>query len=148
MTRHCGIGTIGTARFCGTWPLESIWKIDLKNVTFNELFWFIDEVGKLVVKWMDNRMVFLVSTVHTIMDVAYCLQRQPRVIPLNKGHVNDVWGNLVKSVTYFILFYTIIYRSNIFYIALLSQQVKYGFGYLILLMITTIGWEELIMQFK
>ena len=96
MMRECGIGTVGTARFRGTWPPASIRQVNVKDATFNELFWSIDEFGTLVVRWMDNGMVFLISTVHTVMDVAYCLRRRPRVTQLNKGHVNNVWGKLGK----------------------------------------------------
>eukprot|EP00957_Ditylum_brightwellii_P193437 14729331-Ditylum_brightwellii.AAC.1 len=53
---ECGIGTIGTARFCGIWPPASIQKINIKGTTFNELFWLINEFGTLVVRWMDNGM--------------------------------------------------------------------------------------------
>eukprot|EP00957_Ditylum_brightwellii_P016542 1243764-Ditylum_brightwellii.AAC.1 len=30
--------TIGTARFCGNWPLASIQEINIKDAIFNELF--------------------------------------------------------------------------------------------------------------
>eukprot|EP00957_Ditylum_brightwellii_P128315 9786973-Ditylum_brightwellii.AAC.1 len=55
--RECGIGTIGTVRFRGNWPPASIQDINIKDATFNELFWSINEFGTLAVRWMDDGMV-------------------------------------------------------------------------------------------
>ena len=46
--------------------------------------------------WMDNGLVFLVTTVHTVMDVSKFLKRWPRVNQRNKKHVEKVWGKQGK----------------------------------------------------
>ena len=102
MLRKENIGCVGTARFRGNWPPQNLRDIDIKQVTFNELFYTVDAFGTLIVQWMDNGMVFLVTTVHTVMDIAYCLQRRPHITQLNKRHVDEVWGKLGKVVSLFI----------------------------------------------
>ena len=52
--------------------------------------------GTLVACWMDNRMVFCVSTVHRIGQTIKRCIRKPRVTPKNKAHVDKVWGDKGK----------------------------------------------------
>ena len=47
-------------------------------------------------RWMDNKFVIIVSTVHKIVDTVVSGIRRPRVTLLNKGHVDEVWGTQGK----------------------------------------------------
>ena len=111
MLRDYTIGVVGTGRFRSGWPGKHVTEIDASQVTFNELFWSVDEFGTMLLRWMDNGLVFMVTTVHTIMDIAFCSRKKPRVTDLNKRHVDKVWG---KFGTYFIISFmlTIFYAYN------------------------------------
>ena len=63
------IGVIGTARFSPWWPGQNVKEIDDIQINFNGLFWSVYLFGTLIIKWMDNGLVFLVATVHNVMDV-------------------------------------------------------------------------------
>eukprot|EP00957_Ditylum_brightwellii_P037673 2849027-Ditylum_brightwellii.AAC.1 len=94
MFRDGGIGVIVTARFCCNWPSSNLKDINVLLVSFSKLFWTEDKFGILLMQWMDNGLVFLVTTVHTILEVAKYLRKRPRVAQLNKGHANAVCGKL------------------------------------------------------
>ncbi len=88
------VGVVGTSRFTKSWPPTSLKKI--KDAHFNEFFYTIDEHGTLVARWMDNGMVFCVSTVHRIGQTIKSCRRKPRVTPKNKTHVDKIWGDKGK----------------------------------------------------
>eukprot|EP00957_Ditylum_brightwellii_P184787 14074599-Ditylum_brightwellii.AAC.1 len=94
MLRDYGIGAIRTGRFWSGWPGKHVTEIDPNEVTFNELFQSVDECGTLPLRWMDNGLVFMVSTVHKVVNIVFCLRKYPRVTDSNKKHVDDVWGKL------------------------------------------------------
>ena len=88
------IGVVGTSRFTKSWPPTSLKQI--KDAHFNEFFFTTDEHGTLVARWMDNGMVFCVSTVHRVGQTIKRCRRKPRVTPKNKAHVDKVWGDKGK----------------------------------------------------
>ena len=62
--RNLGIGIMGIAKYSKAWQPLCLKKIDDKKSNFNYFFWTVDLYGTLVARWMDNGMVFCVSTVH------------------------------------------------------------------------------------
>ena len=63
------IEVVGTEIFCPWWPGKNAKKIGDRQINFNEIFWSVDSFGTLLLVWMDNAIVFLVTTVHYVMDV-------------------------------------------------------------------------------
>ena len=103
MLRSYGIGCVGTARFRPGWPSKNIKEIDEKRVDFNELLWSVDKYGTLLVRWMDNGLVFIVSTVHSVEQIRKRARKRPRATVRNKRHVDRVWGNKGKLFLHLII---------------------------------------------
>ena len=59
---------------------------------FNNFYHTVDEYGTLLGQWMDNGLVFCVSTVHKVGSVTWCTQKKPRKTIKNSKHVDKVWG--------------------------------------------------------
>ena len=78
------IGIVGTPCFCPNWPPKEIKKIDAKYLKFNHFHWSIDEFGTLIARWMDNGLVFCVSTVHIPGKTIKRKRNSPRVTSNNK----------------------------------------------------------------
>ena len=55
-------------------------------------FWTIDDSGTLLARWMDNGMVFCVSTMHKAGKDIKRMRKRPRVTKNNRKHVSDIWG--------------------------------------------------------
>ena len=99
--RERKIGVVGTARFKQGWPPKQLRNLDGKNFLFNHFYWMVDSMRTLVARWMDNGLVFLVSTVHTVgKTVEKCRQKQ-RETGKNKAHINLVWGRTHKLISTF-----------------------------------------------
>ena len=60
---------------------------------FNECYYTIDNNGILLTRWMDNNLVFMVSTCHQIGSNRLVNRKKPRLNQVNKGHVEKVWGD-------------------------------------------------------
>ena len=60
---------------------------------FNECYHTIDKNGILLTRWMDNNLVFMVSTCHQIGSNRLVNRKKPRLNQVNKGHVEKVWGD-------------------------------------------------------
>ena len=90
--RDIGVGVVGTARFRKGWPPECLRKIDASKVNFNDFYYCTDEHGTLVGRWMDNGLVFCVSTLHKVGNKIRRLRRRPRLTEKNKNHVREIWG--------------------------------------------------------
>ena len=69
-----------------------------KDVEFNNFYYTYDEFGTLVGRWVDNTLVFVVSTLHRIDDIVKNVRRKPRITQKNKAHVEKVWGKLGKII--------------------------------------------------
>ena len=98
--RDLGIGVLGTARGRDGWPPAELHETTIKSkvghAMFNSLFWTVDAFGTLVARWMDNSLVYIVTTVHNITDTVKKERKRPRVTKKNKRHVDSVWGTLGK----------------------------------------------------
>lgn len=89
--RARNIGVLGTARNRRGWPPEQL-KLS-SNPTFNELVWCRDQLGTLVVRWVDNSCVLMVSTVHSPHEKILRPRKKPRQTATNKSHLDLVWNN-------------------------------------------------------
>ena len=94
--RKLGVGIVGTAKYQKSWPPLCLKKIDDKKSNFNDFFWTVDPYGTLVARWMDNGMVFCVSTVHKAGQIIERCRRRPRKTLKNKAHVDRIWGQQGK----------------------------------------------------
>ena len=106
-----GIGVLGTAHGQGDeWPPPELNDTSLKSkvghVMFNSLFWTVDEFGTLVACWMDNSLVYIVTTVHNIKDTVKKERKRPRVTIKNKRHVDTVWDTLGKIYQHLLTYYS------------------------------------------
>jgi len=63
-------------------------EITKEESNFNDLYWTTDEFGSLVTRWMDNGLVFMVSTVHRIGKEVKRILKRPRITTLNKNMFN------------------------------------------------------------
>ena len=98
--RELGFGIVGTARARRNWPPKNLQKVEQKQANFNDFFYCIDEFGTLCAKWMDNGLVFCVSTLHSIGSVIQRARRRPRKSQKNKAHVKTIWGDSGKANVY------------------------------------------------
>ena len=91
--REKGIGVVGTARYRGqTWPPKKLKEVSKDDASFNDFYWMVDEFGTLLGRWMDNGMVFVVSTIHRVGKIVQRRRKRPRKTQNNKSHVNFIWG--------------------------------------------------------
>ena len=51
----------------------------------------VDEFGTLIARWMDNGLVFCVSTIHKPGQIVKRRRKRPRVTANNKKHVQKIW---------------------------------------------------------
>ena len=77
--RELGIGIVGTARFRRNWPPSKLKEIKQEAVNFNSFHYLWDEFGTLCARWMDNGLVFCVSTVHKVGPMVKRNRKRPRV---------------------------------------------------------------------
>jgi len=91
--RDLGIGVLGTARFCkSSWPPMNLRNVSKETAKFND-FLIIDKYGTLIARWMDNRMVYYIFTIHRIESTIQRLRKRPRVTFNNKNPVSKIWGD-------------------------------------------------------
>ena len=86
------IGVVGTARFKRSWPPKELKVIEKNQAEFNDFFYTYDDFGTLVGRWMDNGLVFMVSTIHRIGSIIERERRRPRKTQNNSNHVDQIWG--------------------------------------------------------
>ena len=92
--RKANIGCVGTARFRGkNWPPKILKDVKKEDANFNDFFWTVDEYATLVARWMDNGMVFCISTMHKAGKDIARVRKRPRVTQNNRRHVSDIWGD-------------------------------------------------------
>ena len=92
--RQAGIGIVGTARFRGkSWPPKELRAITKEKAKFNEFYWTVDEFGTMCGRWMDNGLVFVVSTLHKVGNEIKRNRKRPRVTQNNRKHVKEIWGD-------------------------------------------------------
>lgn len=88
MLRAEGIGCFGTSRFQkGGWPSANIREPTKEKYNFNDFYHCINQHGTLLGRWMDNGLVFCVSTIHIPGRVIKRNRKWPRMAVLNKPHL-------------------------------------------------------------
>ena len=95
--RDKGIGIVGTAKYQRAWPPTELKQVSDKDCTFNDFNYTIDDYGTLCARWMDNGMVFCVSTIHRTGQMVKRTRRKPRKTIKNQEHVDKVWGSNGKT---------------------------------------------------
>ena len=64
-----GIGMVGTERFNQIFSPKQINDIKITEVNFNDFHWMVDQCGILISRWMDNGLVFCISTIHSVGSI-------------------------------------------------------------------------------
>ena len=88
--RQLNVGIIGTARARRGWTPP-----EFKAITddrFNTVY-YLKMDGYIILRWVDNNIVTMVSTVHYPEPSVVSARRRPRKTSKNKGHVDTVWGD-------------------------------------------------------
>jgi len=90
--RADGVGVFGTSRNRRGWPPAELGK-QTRDQLFNDLRWCVDDGGTLVMRWLDNGDVLLVSTCHYPTQTVEVVRRRPRLTTTNRHFVGPVWGD-------------------------------------------------------
>ena len=88
--RDMDVGVVGTARFKRNWPQKEIREVTMEKSNFNNFFWSVDEHGTLIARWVDNGLVFCVTTLHKINNTVKKLRNRPRKTINNIRHVDKI----------------------------------------------------------
>ena len=91
--REEGVGAFGTARARTGWPPEEIKGI--VDNRFNAMYVINDKANYKLMRWCDNNIVKMVSTIHTGLegeDVPK-VRKKPRENAVNKQNIKRVWGD-------------------------------------------------------
>lgn len=89
--REKGVAVTGTARGKRGWP-PNVLKVP-ENHLYNDLYYCVDDFNNLVLKWVDNNVVLMVTTAHNPSDFVEKVRRRSRLTDTNKNHVQSVWGS-------------------------------------------------------
>jgi len=95
--REEGVGACGTARARTGWPPEEIKGI--VDNRFNAMYVINDKANYRLMRWCDNNIVKMVSTIHTGLegeDVEK-VRKKPRENAVNKQNIKMVWGDEWKA---------------------------------------------------
>jgi hypothetical protein len=96
MTRREGVGLVGTARRQRNWPPRTYKAIDDK--WYNTLHPSSRPKNFLIMRWVDNDVVDMVSTVHDGFETVTRARKRPRENQLNRAAVRTVWGSHWEAV--------------------------------------------------
>ena len=94
--RALKVAVVGTARAKRGWPPK-----EMKAVTddrFNALCHMNDKDNFVIMRWVDNSIVTMVSSFHTPYSVVTKERRKPRPTDTNKRHLDTVWPTGVHKV--------------------------------------------------
>ena len=81
--RDNNIGVVGTSRLSRGWPSKEL-KAVSDDADFNDFFYEVDDDGTVCARWMDNGLVFIVSTCHKVGKTVERLRRRPRLTKKTK----------------------------------------------------------------
>ena len=88
--RELGVAAFGTSKGKRGWPPKEIKKVG--DMRFNSLYWIIDKDDYVIMRWVDNSVVTMVSTYHQATQTATKERKRPRINAVNQRHVEEVWG--------------------------------------------------------
>ncbi len=84
LLREKGIGVFGTSRFKKNWPPNNLREIEIGQANFNDFYHLTDQHGTLLARWMDNGLVYCVSTIHKPGQMVKKLRKKYRVERIKK----------------------------------------------------------------
>ena len=90
-SRNRKVAIIGTTRKRDKWP-----SVEFRAITdgrFNTLYCWQHEDNYLVCRWIDNKDVWMVSTIHTGYETVTNKRRKPRITETNRNNLPIVYGN-------------------------------------------------------
>jgi hypothetical protein len=93
LLRDYGIGLIGTLKHRRGYPRAELISAGGDLQLFNEGVWDLDDAGNLIFKWVDNALVTVVTSVHSVDEVIVSDRRRPRVTETNRRHIQALWGD-------------------------------------------------------
>eukprot|EP00957_Ditylum_brightwellii_P126382 9634388-Ditylum_brightwellii.AAC.1 len=79
------------------WPPHTLRKVQQKDSDLNELRYLVDDYGIMVAQWMDNHLVLVVSTIHSVGKCLLVNRRRPCITVKNKVHVQQVCKTDMKK---------------------------------------------------
>ena len=89
--RARNVAVVGTARARRGWPPK-----EMRNITdgrFNTLYTMNDDFNFKILRWVDNNIVTMVSTLHDGEESIERRRKRPRLTATNRRNVQQVWGN-------------------------------------------------------
>ena len=86
--------------FQQNWPPQKLKEVKQECANFNNFFHLVDKNGTLCARWMDNGLVFCISTIHKIGSTVKAYRKRPQIICKNNNHSKKVWGNDPKKDIY------------------------------------------------
>ena len=92
-TRDLGVAAFGTAKAKRGWPPKEIKNVS--DMRFNTLYWMHDKDDYLIMRWVDNSVVTMVSTFH---NPSHTTKRQGRSPELIKS-TNYTWKRYGETIT-------------------------------------------------
>ena len=96
--RALGVAVVGTARAKRGWPPKEIKNV--KDEQFNTLYWINDQANYKIMRWVDNNIVTMVSTIHEANKTIVKVRKKPQITSTNYPNLETVWGNnFEKAIT-------------------------------------------------
>src|SRR5210317_2027807 len=96
--KDANIAVVGTARARRGWPPREFKNIEDKR--FNTLYTLNDKDGFKIMRWVDNNVVTMVSTLHDGTETITRQRKRPRKTTTNMSFVDTVWGgDWVKEIS-------------------------------------------------
>ena len=97
MLRSKGIAVFGTSCFKKNWPPDNLKNLHESRAGFHDFYHMTDEHETLTLRWMDNGLVFCVSTIHKPGEIIKRTRKRPRKTKLNSRHVDEIFGKNGKA---------------------------------------------------
>lgn len=63
------------------------------SADFDEFYWYIDNHGTLIIKWVDNNFVLLVSTINYLNENVLVSRKKSPAINMNRSHIKNIWAS-------------------------------------------------------
>ena len=74
------------------WPTNNLCDIEIGQSNFNDFYYLTDQHGTLLACWMDNGLIYCVSTIHKPEKMVKRSRKRPKKIKLNAKHVDTIFG--------------------------------------------------------
>jgi hypothetical protein len=85
------VGSIGTFRRQRAWPPKEYKRV--KDNRYNTVYSLEDKRNFLMMRWIDNTEVDMVTTVHDGYETVTKMRKHPRENQNNKSNIRHVWGS-------------------------------------------------------